>query len=111
MKSFIKKLVPRWVISIYHWKLAVLANIIYGFPSRGMRVIGITGTNGKTTTCFLLRSILLSSGRKVGMLTTVSFGFGEKLVQNRLNMTTISPFLLQKYLRQMRRIVCTHIIV
>ena len=111
MKSFIKKLVPRWVVGIYHWKLAVLANIIYGFPSRGMRVIGITGTNGKTTTCFLLRSILLSSGRKVGMLTTVSFGFGEKLVQNRLNMTTISPFLLQKYLRQMRRAGCTDIIV
>jgi len=110
-KKALKSIVPKWVISIYHWKMAVLANIVYGFPSRGMRVIGITGTNGKTTTCFLLRSILMASGRKVGMLTTVSFGFGEKLVQNRLNMTTISPFLLQKYLRQMRRVGCTDVIV
>lgn len=110
-KKVLKSIMPRWLVSIYHWKLAVLASVIYGFPSRGMRVIGITGTNGKTTTCFLLRSILMASGRKVGMLTTVSFGFGDKLVQNRLNMTTISPFLLQKYLRQMRRAGCTDVVI
>lgn len=111
MQSTIKKLVPRWLIGLYHWKLAVLANVIYGFPSRGMRIIGITGTNGKTTTCFLLRSILAASGRKVGLLTTVSFGFGDKLVQNQLNMTTISPFLMQQYLRQMRRAGCTDVVI
>mgnify|MGYP001603549463 CR=1 FL=1 len=110
-KKVIKSVVPRWLVSIYHWKLAALANIIYRFPSRGMRVIGITGTNGKTTTCFLLRSILAASGRKVGMLTTVSFGFDGKQVQNQLNMTTISPFLMQKYLRQMRRAGCTDVVI
>ena len=111
MKSFLRKIVPRWMINIYHWKMAWLANLIYGFPSKGMRIIGVTGTNGKTTTCFLLRSILMAAGREVGMLTTVAFGFGKKLEQNQLNMTTVSPFLLQKYLQRMRRMGCTDVII
>jgi UDP-N-acetylmuramoyl-L-alanyl-D-glutamate--2,6-diaminopimelate ligase len=111
MRSIIKKLVPRWVINLYHWKMAVLANIIYGFPSKGMRVIGITGTNGKTTTSFMVRSILMAAGRQTGMLTTVSFSFGDQLVQNQMNMTTISPFLMQKYLKQMRRAGCTDVVL
>jgi len=107
----IRKLIPNWLKNIYHFKMAVLANIYYGFPGKKMRVIGITGTNGKTTTAMLLASILKESGKKVGMLTTVRFTIGDKEIANKLNMTTVKPFLLQKYLKTMLKEGCTDIVL
>ncbi|MFA5766828.1 MAG: hypothetical protein WC919_02815 [Candidatus Paceibacterota bacterium] len=49
IKSLIKKLLPSFVISWYHFLLAFFGALIYGFPSRKLKVIGVTGTNGKTT--------------------------------------------------------------
>lgn len=107
----IRKLIPNWMKNIYHYNVAVLAGLYYGFPSRQMRVIGVTGTNGKTTTCMLIASILREADKKVGMLTTVRFAIGEKEIANKLNMTTVQPFLLQKYLSQMRKAGCTDIVL
>ena len=111
MINFLRKITPDWIIKIYHYKMAVLANIWCGFPARKMRIFGITGTNGKTTTCFLLASILRESGKKVGMLTTVRFQIGDKTIVNKLNMTTVNPFMLQKYLKQMLQAGCTDVVL
>lgn len=110
MKSFIRKNFPGF-ISFYHLTRAVAANILYGFPARKMRIIGITGTNGKTTTCFMLASILRAAGKNVGMLTTVRFSIGSQEIANDLNMTTVNPFLLQKYLKRMLQHNCTDIVL
>ena len=56
--------------------LAVLAHEFYGKPSHALRVVGITGTNGKTTTAYLLRSILEAAGERCGMLGTVVYNVG-----------------------------------
>jgi UDP-N-acetylmuramoyl-L-alanyl-D-glutamate--2,6-diaminopimelate ligase len=56
--------------------LAVLADAFYGHPSRDLRVVGITGTNGKTTTAYLLRSILEAAGERCGLLGTVVYNVG-----------------------------------
>ena len=58
--------------------LAYLSCRFYGEPSRRLTLIGVTGTNGKTTTTFLLESILKAAGRKVGLVGTVSYRFGGR---------------------------------
>ncbi|HOE74458.1 MAG TPA: UDP-N-acetylmuramoyl-L-alanyl-D-glutamate--2,6-diaminopimelate ligase [bacterium] len=111
MKKILRKILPRKVINFYHLVQSVLANILYGFPSRRMRVLAITGTNGKTSTAFFVASILRAGARKVGMLTTVRFVIDKKEIANKLNMTTVNPFLLQRYLRKMCRAGCTDVVL
>lgn len=56
---------------------AVLANARHGFPARGLKVIGVTGTDGKTSTCTLITQMLRHSGYKVAMMTTISVDYGD----------------------------------
>ena len=62
------------VVLPLHFARAVVAGARYGWPARKMRVIGVTGTNGKTTTCFMIWKMLSEAGAKVGILTTVGWG-------------------------------------
>ncbi|MBB1564481.1 UDP-N-acetylmuramoyl-L-alanyl-D-glutamate--2,6-diaminopimelate ligase [Candidatus Gracilibacteria bacterium] len=83
----------------YHKLRAVTANIRYGFPSKNMIIIGVTGTNGKTTTCNIIAKGLRKAGKKVFMFTTVNVILGDKEIINNTKMTSPDPFLLQKYLK------------
>jgi UDP-N-acetylmuramyl tripeptide synthase len=58
--------------NIYHFFVAIFANILFFFPSRGMKVIAVTGTDGKTTTVNLIYHILKSSGAKVSMISSIA---------------------------------------
>ncbi|MDD2753309.1 MAG: UDP-N-acetylmuramoyl-L-alanyl-D-glutamate--2,6-diaminopimelate ligase [Candidatus Portnoybacteria bacterium] len=58
MKQLLKKLIPDRMLSIYHFKLALLGALVFGFPSRKLRVIGVTGTKGKSTVVMLAGKIL-----------------------------------------------------
>lgn len=64
-----------------HWGQAVAAGVKNGWPGRKMRVIAVTGTNGKTTTCFMIWKMLNEAGHRTGLLTTVAWG-GVGLVDN-----------------------------
>lgn len=57
--------------------LALLANILYNYPTQRLQLIGVTGTNGKTTTTFLIESILRTAGRKTGLIGTVEYKIGD----------------------------------
>lgn len=85
----------------YHKFLAIIAATIYGFPSRQIEVIGVTGTKGKTTTTNLIASILTEAGYRVGVTSTTNFQVAERRWVNESKMTTLSPFFLQKMLREM----------
>lgn len=100
-----------WLYDSYHRTKGALAAISYGFPSMKMRVIGITGTNGKTTTANILAHILETNGAKVGMATTVNVWTGSKKWVNETKMTTLSPFALQGLLRQMANNKCDYAII
>ena len=68
-----------WVeVSDARAAMAALATEFYGQPSRSMQVVGITGTNGKTTTAYLLRAVLESAGKKCGLLGTVTYSLGDR---------------------------------
>ena len=58
--------------------MAALAAEFYGHPSRSMQVVGITGTNGKTTTAYLLRAVFEAAGKKCGLLGTVTYSVGDQ---------------------------------
>ena len=111
VKKIIKKLVPDPIISLYHFSLALLGAIFYGFPSRQRRgspkrlarninVIGVTGTNGKSTVVEMISKILKESGHKVASISSIRFEVGSKKWQNDLKMTMPGRFALQKFLKQ-----------
>ena len=79
----------------YHWAQAVIASTKYHHPTRHLKVIGITGTNGKTTTCFMIWHMLRSTGLKVGLMTTVAYGV-DKLKPELGHMTTVDAFTLNR---------------
>jgi len=83
----------------YHLLQAIIANIFYGFPSHKLKVIGITGTDGKTTTTHLIYHILKSSGKKVSMISTVYAKVGDKEYDTGLHTTTPNAFQVQSMLR------------
>lgn len=89
--------------NFYHLLQAVLANIRYGFPAKSMKVICVTGTDGKTTTSGLLYHILKSAGKKVALLTTVSAVIDGKSYETGSHVTTPSSFELQKYIKKAKQ--------
>ena len=107
IRKIIKKLIPvkffKKAEPYGHLIESVLANIKYGFPSRGMHVIGVTGTNGKTTTTFLIHKMLHKAGFKVGMLSTVAYGVGDDIKPQIEHITTAQAGILQRRLRDFKR--------
>ena len=100
MKDLIKKFIPDFLLSCYHFLLAFLGAVVYRFPSKKIKVIGITGTNGKTTTTEMISRILEEAGYKVASLSSIKFKIGEKEWPNTLKMTMPGRFKIQKFLRQ-----------
>ena len=106
-RKIVKKIIPmqlfRHIEPFGHLVEAVVANIWYGFPSRKMHIIGITGTNGKTTTTFLVHKMLHNAMFKVGMLSTVAYGAGDDINPQIEHITTAQAGKLQKRLRDFKR--------
>ena len=90
--------------------LAWLSAAFYGFPSRGQTVIGVTGTDGKTTTCALLEAIL-SRNADVGVITTVGARIGGVEQETGLHVTTPDAPTVQAFLAQMRSAGCGYAVV
>lgn len=86
--------------NFFHLLEAVLANLMYGFPSKRLRVLAITGTDGKTTTTTLLYHMLKKAGKKVALVNTVAAYIGDDEIDTGFHVTTPSPFALQKILRR-----------
>ena len=86
--------------NVYHLFIAVLANILYRFPSKKLKIIGVTGTDGKTTTSSLIYQILKYCGLDVSMVTSVGAIINNSEYPLGFHVTTPSPFKLQNFIRK-----------
>ena len=102
MKKLLQKL-PFYNQAVlpYHWAQGVAATTKYHHPARHLKVIGVTGTNGKTTTCFMIWHMLNAAGYKTGLMTTVAYGV-DKLKPELNHMTTVDAFTLNQRINDIR---------
>jgi len=95
-----KKYIPKFVFKVYHYVLAFLGALIYGFPSKKIKVIGITGTNGKSTTVNICAKVLEEGGFKVATMSSILFKIKDKEKVNDLKMTMPGRFKIQAFLKE-----------
>jgi UDP-N-acetylmuramoyl-L-alanyl-D-glutamate--2,6-diaminopimelate ligase len=106
-----QKIIPQKLKNFYHLAQAIGANVYYGFPAKKIKVIGVTGTNGKTTTCQMIAKILEESGKKVAMISTINFKLGKKEWVNKTKFTTVSALATQKFIAEAVREKCDYLIL
>ena len=115
MREKIKKIIPKKIFNylqpLYHFLISFLAALMYGFPSRHLIIIGITGTAGKTSTVYLIAKMLAAAGYKTGFTSTTIFSDGNQEKLNDKKMTMPGRFFIQKMLRRMVKNNCVYVIV
>ena len=109
MKRVVKKIAKKALRGGYdkvvipkHYGVAVAANLRRRFPARGLQVIGVTGTNGKTTTAHLIHSMLRQAGYNTGLMTTVAYGLNYKIQAQIAHMTSQSIQITLQRLSEMK---------
>jgi len=106
IKQFIRKFIPKFIFSWYYFAWAFLAAILFRFPSNSLVVIGVTGTDGKTTTVNAIHWLLQSNGIRTGLISTANFKIGNREWVNNTKMTMLGRFSLQRLLRRMVKNKC-----
>jgi UDP-N-acetylmuramoyl-L-alanyl-D-glutamate--2,6-diaminopimelate ligase len=105
-RKIVKKLVPSGLFSVIepygHLAEAFAFNVKSGFPGRGIKVIGVTGTNGKTSTSFMIHKMLQEAGLKTGLMTTVAWGVGDDIKSQMHHYTNVPTPELMERLKFMR---------
>ena len=101
LKDKVTDLIPGYnkLVLPYHFLKAEVAGIRFGFPGKKMTVIGVTGTNGKTSTCFYIWKMLNNSGRKAGLLTTIGWGDFKNFHAQVEHMTTADSMTLNRRMK------------
>ncbi|MBR2725644.1 UDP-N-acetylmuramoyl-L-alanyl-D-glutamate--2,6-diaminopimelate ligase [Candidatus Saccharibacteria bacterium] len=111
MKKLLEK-IPFYnkLVLPYHFAQSVIANSKYHHPSRDLHIIGVTGTNGKTTTCFMIWHMLNQAGIKTGLMTTVAWGVDE-LTPELNHMTTVDAFTLNERISKIKNQGATFLVL
>ncbi len=107
----LKTHIPETWLRPYHYALARLAAWWYGYPARELIVIGVTGTNGKTTTSYLIAKTLEVTGFQTGCTTTAIMKVGKREWLNRTKMTMPGRFFIQRTLRDMVKAGCRYAVI
>src|SRR3990170_3386622 len=97
--------------NVYHWFRSWFWVVYYGYPARNLTVIGVTGTDGKTTTSTLIFEILKAAGLQAGMISTVSAQFGEQSIDTGFHVTTPEAPDVQRFLAAMAAAGLTHVVL
>ncbi len=111
VKSLFRCFLPIGVLKFYHFLLAKVSASVYGHPSNRLVVIGVTGTNGKSSVVHFIGRLLEHAGCRVGWTSTADFKVGLREWTNDKKMTMLGRFQTQKLLRDMARAGCTHAVI
>lgn len=111
LKSIAKKIVPATVWDYLHWGAALAGAVKNKLPSRDLIVIGVTGTNGKSTVVQLLHDIFTEFGLNVASTSSIRFRIKDKEEANKLKMTMPGRFALQDFLHQAAKAGCQYAIL
>lgn len=107
----LKNLVPQSIKNLYHLGIAAFGLARFGHPARSLTVIGVTGTDGKTTTATLAYHLLQNAGYKVALISTVAAYIGKKQIDTGFHVTSPDPIELQKLLRLIKSKGFTHVVL
>lgn len=103
IRKIVKSIIPTKVFNVIepvgHLAESVIIATKFGFPAKKLRVIGVTGTNGKTTTTFFIQKMLSEAGIKTALTSTVAYGVGNDIQRQMEHITTARASVLQRRLK------------
>lgn len=97
--------------NIFHAFQSLISHIGHGLPARNISLIGVTGTDGKTTTVHLIREILKSSGFKVASVSSIEARIGNRVIDTGFHVTTPDPWVVPQLIRQAVNCGCSHMVI
>ena len=107
LKNIVRAILPKRILGAYHFFLAYLGAILYGFPARQMLVIAVTGTKGKSSVTEILNAILEETGYKTALINSIRFKTGETSKSNLSRMSMPGRFFIQRFLHDALQKNCT----
>lgn len=115
IRLFIKKLIPEKLFNSIaptgHLIEAIFYQIINGFPAKGIKIIGVTGTDGKTSTSTMIAHILKSAGKKTALLGTIDFDLGNGPEENNSRLTTTGSKTLLQLIKKAKLNGCEYLVL
>ncbi len=100
LKNIIRGLLPERAISAYHLFLAEFAALVFRYPSRGMLIVAVTGTKGKSSVTEMVAAILEASNYRTALVNSIRFKIGEWSAPNTTRMSMPGRFFMQRFMRR-----------
>lgn len=111
----LQKIVPKKIYKSlqpgYHFLLAILGVVLYRKPSRKIYVVGVTGTKGKSSTSEFVNTVLVASGKKTALLSTIRLKIADDTKPNHYKMTMPGRFVIQKFLSDAVKAGCEYAVI